>query len=210
MKTDTPKIRVLIADDHKIVRAGLASLLGTEGDIDVVGQAANGREAVEQTLRLLPDVVLMDLMMPVMDGVQATEKIHAAAPQVKVVILTTFGTSDGIAHALAAGATGALMKNADDSELADAIRRTFRGEEAVAEEIRRQLELNPPVPALTPRQKDILDSMVRGLTNPDIAKQLGICQDRVKEHINAILVKLGAANRTEAATIALRKHLLKV
>lgn len=210
MKTVASKIRVLIADDHKIVRAGLASLLGTEGDIDVVGQAANGREAVEQTLRLLPDVMLMDLMMPVMDGVQATEKIHAAAPQVKVVILTTFGTSDGIAHALAAGATGALMKNADDSELADAIRRTFRGEEAVAEEIRLQLELNPPVPALTPRQRDILDSMVRGLTNPDIAKQLGICQDRVKEHINAILVKLGAANRTEAATIALRKHLLKV
>ena len=210
MKTTGAKIRVLIADDHKIVRAGLASLLGTESDIDVVGQAANGREAVEQTLRLLPDVVLMDLMMPVMDGVQATEKIHAAAPQVKVVILTTFGTSDGIAHALAAGATGALMKNADDTELADAIRRTFRGEEAVAEEIRLQLELNPPVPALTPRQRDILDSMVRGLTNPDIAKQLGICQDRVKEHINAILVKLGAANRTEAATIALRKHLLKV
>ena len=210
MKTVALKIRVLIADDHKIVRAGLASLLGTEGDIDVVGQAANGREAVEQTLRLLPDVVLMDLMMPVMDGVQATEKIHAAAPQIKVVILTTFGTSDGIAHALAAGATGALMKNADDTELADAIRKTFRGEEAVAEEIRLQLELNPPVPALTPRQRDILDSMVRGLTNPDIAKQLGICQDRVKEHINAILVKLGAANRTEAATIALRKHLLKV
>ena len=210
MKTTDPKIRVLIADDHKIVRAGLASLLGTENDIDVVGQAANGREAVEQTLRLMPDVVLMDLMMPVMDGVQATEKIHVAAPGVKVVILTTFGTSDGIAHALTAGATGALMKNADDSELADAIRKAFRGEEAVAEEIRLQLELNPPVPALTPRQRDILDSMVRGLTNPDIAKQFGICQDRVKEHINAILVKLGAANRTEAATIALRKHLLKV
>lgn len=210
MKTTDPKIRVLIADDHKIVRAGLASLLGTENDIDVVGQAANGREAVEQTLRLMPDVVLMDLMMPVMDGVQATEKIHVAAPRVKVVILTTFGTSDGIAHALTAGATGALMKNADDSELADAIRKAFRGEEAVAEEIRLQLELNPPVPALTPRQRDILDSMVRGLTNPDIAKQFGICQDRVKEHINAILVKLGAANRTEAATIALRKHLLKV
>ena len=210
MKTTDPKIRVLIADDHKIVRAGLASLLGTENDIDVVGQAANGREAVEQTLRLMPDVVLMDLMMPVMDGVQATENIHVAAPRVKVVILTTFGTSDGIAHALTAGATGALMKNADDSELADAIRKAFRGEEAVAEEIRLQLELNPPVPALTPRQRDILDSMVRGLTNPDIAKQFGICQDRVKEHINAILVKLGAANRTEAATIALRKHLLKV
>lgn len=210
MKTTDPKIRVLIADDHKIVRAGLASLLGTENDIDVVGQAANGREAVEQTLRLMPDVVLMDLMMPVMDSVQATEKIHVAAPRVKVVILTTFGTSDGIAHALTAGATGALMKNADDSELADAIRKAFRGEEAVAEEIRLQLELNPPVPALTPRQRDILDSMVRGLTNPDIAKQFGICQDRVKEHINAILVKLGAANRTEAATIALRKHLLKV
>jgi len=210
MKTCERKIRVLIADDHKIVRAGLAALLRTETDIDVVGQAANGKEAVEQALRLLPDVVLMDLMMPVLDGVQATEKIHAAAPQVRIVILTTFGTSDGIAHALEAGATGAMMKNADDSELANAIRSVFRGEEAVSEEIRQQLELDPPVPALTPRQKDILDSMVRGLTNPDIAKQLGICQDRVKDHINAILVKLGAANRTEAATIALRKHLLKL
>ena len=210
MKTGERKIKVLIADDHKIVRAGLTALLRTETDIDVIGQAENGREAVEQALRLLPDVVLMDLMMPVLDGVQATEEIHAAAPQVRIVILTTFGTSDGIAHALQAGATGALMKNADDTDLADAIRRTFRGEEAVSEDIRRQLELDPPVPALTPRQKDLLDSIVRGLTNPDIAKQLGIRQDRVKEHINAILTKIGAANRTEAAVIALRKHLLKM
>lgn len=203
-------IRVLIADDHKMVRVGLAALLGQTKHLEVVGSADNGAEAVKMALTLRPDVVIMDLMMPVMDGVEATRRIHAEAPEVKVLVLTTFGTSDGIAHALDAGAIGAIMKNADYEELADAIRKVARGERAISDEITRQMETDPPVPELTPRQKDILDSMIRGLNNPDIAKEFGIRRDGVKQHINAILSKIGAANRTEAVAIALRKHLLKV
>ena len=210
MKSANVPIRVLIVDDHKIVRVGLAALLGTEKDIEVVGFAENGRDAVAQAMKLQPDVVIMDLMMPVMDGAEATAEIHRTLPQVKVLILTTFGTSDGIAHALSAGATGAFMKNADNADLAAAIRRVRRGEQAISPEVSRQLELDPPIPDLTPRQKEILDSMIRGLSNPDIAKQLGIRRDGVKEHINAILQKIGASNRTEAVAIALRKHLLKI
>ena len=203
-------IRVLIADDHKMVRVGLAALLGQTKHLEVVGSADNGAEAVKMALTLRPDVVIMDLMMPVMDGVEATRRIHAEAPEVKVLVLTTFGTSDGIAHALDAGAIGAIMKNADYEELADAIRKVARGERAISDEITRQMETDPPVPELTPRQKDILDSMIRGLNNPDIAKEFGIRRDGVKQHINAILSKIGAANRTEAVAIALRKHLLKI
>ena len=210
MKTPADKIRVLIADDHKIVRAGLAALLGTEADIEVVGFAENGRDAVAQAEKLLPDVVIMDLMMPVMDGVEATAEIHGRLPRTKIMILTTYGTSDGIAHALSSGATGAFMKNADNADLAAAIRRVHGGERAISPEIQRQLELDPPIPSLTPRQMDILNSMTRGLSNPDIAKQLGIRRDGVKQHINAILQKIGASNRTEAVAIALRKHLLKM
>ena len=210
MKQTYSKIKILIADDHKMVRAGLAALLETESDMTVVGQAENGEEAVSKTLQLNPDVVVMDLMMPVKDGVEATVEIHQKSPQVKIVILTTYGTSDGIAHALAAGATGAITKNADNADLAKTIRRVFNGERSIAEEIQQQLETDPPIPDLTPRQKDILDSMIRGLSNPDIAKQLGIRRDGVKQHINAILQKIGASNRTEAVAIALRKHLLKM
>ena len=204
------KIKVLVADDHKMVRVGLAQLLETESDIRVVGFAENGREAVEQATSLLPDVVIMDLMMPVMDGVEATAEIHRRLPEVKILILTTFGSSDGIAHALETGATGAIMKSADNNELATAVRLIAAGKTYVTDEIKQQLALDPPVPELTPRQKDILKSMIGGLSNPDIAKQLGIRRDGVKEHINAILSKIGAANRTEAVAIALRKHLLKI
>ena len=210
MKTTPHKIKILIADDHKIVRAGLTALLGTEPDLEVVGQAKNGNEALAESLRLKPDVILMDLMMPVMDGVTATKEIRGRLPEAKILVLTTFGTSDGIAHALSAGANGALMKSADNDELAAAIRNVASGKRVLSPEIRQQLEFDPPVPELTPRQKDILDSMIRGLTNHDIARELGICPDRVKDHVNAILLKIGAANRTEAVAIALRKHLLKI
>ena len=209
MKT-ADKIRVLIVDDHKMVRVGLTALLETEKDIEVIGQAENGREAVEQSERLAPDVVIMDLMMPVMDGVEATHRIREQTPDVRILVLTTYGTSDGIAHALESGAIGAIMKSADTPDLANAIRKAYRGERTVSNEIERQLKIDPPIPQLTPRQKEILDSMVRGLSNPDIAKQLGIRRDGVKQHINAILSKIGASNRTEAVAIALRKHLLKI
>ena len=210
MKSTDQKITVLIADDHTIVRAGLAALLGTEKDLEIVGQAKNGVEAVRETLRLLPDVVIMDLMMPKKDGVEATVELHEKAPDTKVILLTTFGTSDGLAHALQNGAKGAILKNADNAQLATAIRKVARGGEFISAEIRQQLAVNPPIPELTPRQKDILASMVRGLTDRDIARQFGIRQDGVNDHVRAILAKIGAANRTEAVAIALRKHLLKI
>lgn len=203
------KIRILIADDHKMVRDGLAALLGTKRDLEVIGSVGNGQEAVEKALALKPNVVIMDLMMPIMDGVEATREIRKAAPTVQILVLTTFGTSDGIAYAIEAGALGAMMKSADHEELAEAIRKVAGGEQAISEEVALQMKIDPPVPNLTPRQMEILDSMVRGLNNLDIAKQLGIRRDGVKEHVNAILTKIGASNRTEAVAIALRKHLLK-
>ena len=204
-----PPIKVLIADDHLIVRTGLAALLGTERGIEVVGQAKNGMEAVSETARLRPDVVIMDLMMPKKDGVAATAEIVATTPSARVILLTTFGTSDGIAHALAAGAKGAILKNADNAELATAIRKVAAGGEFISAEIRRQLAADPPVSEFTPRQRDVLAAMVRGLTDRDIASLLGIRQDGVNDHVRAVLKKIGAANRTEAVAIALRKQLLK-
>ena len=203
------KIRLLIADDHTIVRAGLAALLGTEKDIEVVGEAKNGLEAVRETAKLAPDVVIMDLMMPKMDGVAATAEIVRSAPDVKVILLTTFGTSDGIANALRAGARGAILKNADNRQLAAAVRKVAAGGEYVSPEIRQQLSVDPPIPDLTPRQKDVLAYLVRGFTDRDIARQFGIRQDGVNDHVSAILQKLGASNRAEAVAIALRKQLLQ-
>lgn len=203
------KIKVLIADDHTIVRAGLTALLGTEKDIEVVGEAKNGAEAVSKAVELHPDIVIMDLMMPKMDGVEATKELLRKAPPVKTILLTTYGTSDGIAHALRAGAKGAVLKNADNSELAKAIRIVARGGDYISPDIRQQLAADPPVPDLTPRQSKILESMVRGLTDRDIAQQLGLSPESVSEHVGAIRQKIGAANRTEAVAIAMRKYLLK-
>jgi DNA-binding NarL/FixJ family response regulator len=203
------KIKVLIADDHTIVRAGLTALLGTEKDIEVVGEAKNGAEAVSNAVELHPDVVIMDLMMPKMDGVEATKELLRKAPSVKTILLTTYGTSDGIAHALRAGARGAVLKNADNSELAKAIRIVAQGGDYISPDIRQQLAADPPVPDLTPRQSEILESMVKGLTDRDIAELLGLSTESVSEHVGAIRQKIGAANRTEAVAIAMRKYLLK-
>ena len=203
------KIRVLIADDHTIVRIGLATLLGAEKDIEVVGEAQNGEAAVKEALRLEPDIIIMDLMMPKKDGAEATAELREKLPSAKIIILTTFGASDGIAHALEAGAAGALVKTADDDALVATIRAVAGGETVISAEIKRLLAENPRIPKLTPRQIEVLQSMTRGLTNRDIAKQLGIRQDRVDEHVAAILTKIGAANRTEAVAIAMRKLLLK-
>ena len=204
------KIKVLIADDHAIVRTGLSMLLEAQGGFDVVGEAENGSDAVRLTPRLKPDVVVMDLMMPEMDGIAATREIKAKAAEAKVLILTTSTVSDDLSRALNAGADGAIMKSAANAELIAAIRDIAAGNRAVSPEISRLISQDPPLPELTPRQKDILASMVRGLTNKDIARELGIRSDGVNQHIMAILEKLGAANRTEAVAIALRKHLLKI
>ena len=202
-------IKILIADDHAIVRMGLTSLLSTQVGFEVIGDAEDGEMAVQKAVELKPDVIIMDIMMPNMDGIAATAEIHKILPEAKIIILTTFGTSDGIASALNAGAIGALLKNAPNTELIAAIRTVVNGEKSISEEIQRLMEEDPPAKALTDRQKEILEGLTRGLTNKDIAKSLHIREDRVKEHVNAIFEKLGAANRTEAVAIAMRKQLLK-
>ena len=204
------KIRVLIADDHAVVRIGLSALLGTESDISVVGVAKDGIETVEETLRLKPDVIVMDLMMPKKTGVEATADILAALPETKIIVLTTFAASDAIARALELGAAGAVMKTAEDEELVSIIRTVASGGHVVSDEIQKLLADDPPAEKLTARQMDILESVTRGLTNADIAKMLGLREQSIKEHISAIFAKIGAANRSEAVAITLRKQLLKI
>lgn len=142
-------IRVIIADDHAVVRAGLAALLDAEPDVAVVGQAKNGLEAVAKARELKPDVVIMDLRMPDMDGATATARLHRILPSVRVLILTSFGEADAVAHALAAGAAGAITKTAEDGELVEVVRKTAAGETYVSPDIRRCLHENPPIPHLT-------------------------------------------------------------
>ena len=203
-------IRVLIADDHAIVRHGLCALLGTERGIEVVGEAKDGNEAVARTKQLAPDVVIMDIVMPRKDGVEATMEIRAAVPSAKIVVLTSFGTSDKISRAIEAGATGALMKTAEDRELLSAIRTVASGGRVISPAVRKLISTDPPAPELTPRQLEILQAMARGLTNKDIARMFSIRTDGVNEHVLAILAKLGAANRTEAVATAIRKQLIRL
>ena len=204
------KIRILIADDHSIVRMGLTTLLEMEDDLELVGQSANGEEAVADALRLKPDVVVMDLMMPVVDGVEATAAIMAKIPEVKIVLFTTFPTSDLIAKAIDKGAKGVVFKSAADTELVKAIRAVASGKSYISPSVAKLLASDPPIEPLTPRQEEILGSIARGLSNSDIAKELGITPTTVREYTIALFQKIGAANRSEAVTIALRKHLLKI
>lgn len=203
-------IRVFLVDDHALMRQGLVSLLGTRKDIAVVGDAESGETALRKAPRLKPDVIIMDLIMPGMDGAEATRQLKQLLPKVHVLILTSFGTADGITQALDAGASGAILKTVKLPELVEAIRTIASGGKAISPEIQQMLDKTKPIPPLSPRQSEILESVVRGLSNKDIAKLLGISAPMVNEHLTAIFSKIGAANRAEAIGIALRKHLLKI
>ena len=204
------KTRSLIADDHMLMRMGLKSMLQYQTDMTVVGEAANGESAVRLAKELLPDVVIMDLMMPVLDGAEATRQILENNPETKIIILTSFGSSEDMNRALSFGAAGAQIKEAPTDSLIEAIRTVLKGKSAIASEIAHEIE-NMAVPiSLTDRQRGILQSVARGLTNKEISVQYGLSPISVKKYLSAIFTKIGAANRTEAVTIALRKHLLKV
>ena len=204
------KIKILIVDDHAVVRMGLASLFSAKPDFEVVGQAKNGEAAVRDTKRLSPDVIVMDLMMPGKDGIDATRAIRASVPNAKILVLTSCTASDSISSALDAGAQGAIMKSAENTELIAAIRKIASGANYISPEVKTLMENDPPVTGLTGRQTEILQSLTRGLTNKDIAEQLGLSIRSVEDHVDRILERIGAANRAEAVAIALRKHLLKI
>ena len=201
------KISILIADDHEVVRAGLSAIFRFQKDFAIVGEAENGDEAVKLARRLAPDVVVMDLMMPVKDGVTATSEIIAASPSSKILILTTFATSADLRRALDAGASGAVSKDVPNSELIAAIRTVASGKRTVSSDIESQLNA-AEVPALTERQQDILQALTRGLSNQDIAKMCGISEDGVKAHMKTIFAKLNVSNRLEAAAYALKHRLV--
>ena len=204
------KTKLLIADDHTLVRMGLTALLNMQKDMSVVGQAKNGAEAVTETLRLKPDIVIMDLMMPVKDGIAATGEIKAAMPDAKIIILTTYTTSDGIMRALDSGAIGAVFKSDANDELLTAIRTVADGKKFISPAIKRQFRSDPPADPLSPRQTDILKGLVKGKSNTEIAKDLGISPTVVRDHTSIIFEKLGVTNRIEAVAAALRKQLLKI
>ena len=203
------RIRILIADDHLVVRMGLAAIIGIEKDMTVVGEACDGREAVRLAAALRPDVIVMDLMMPKLGGVDATQAILSQNPEAKILILTTFGTSDELRRALDAGAVGALVKDSAHSQLISAIRHTSSGKRTISPEIERQLKSSEQEPELTPRQTEILTYVAKGLNNREIAKQIGIGPDCVKAHLKTAFARLGAASRSEAVVLALRSQLLK-
>lgn len=202
------RITILLVDDHAIMRQGLVSLLGTCPELQVVGDVGDGESGIRVALELKPDVIVMDLMMPEMNGTQTTQRLLETWPEAKVLILTTFGAADDLARALSAGARGAVLKSADWEEFRKAIAAVAAGQRYVSSEIEQIVSENPPVPVLSPRQQEILDLMAKGLMNEDIAGILKISRPVVKEHVKAILHKLNAANRTEAVAIALRKYLI--
>ena len=204
------KIRILLADDHKLMRMGLTSLIAGERDMECVGEASNGITAVEAAERLRPDVVIMDLMMPKMNGAEATRLIHEKMPDVRIVILTSYGTSREMSEAIANGASGTLMKDVATAELTRVIRAVAAGETAIPPQFQSMSRDPQGVPQLTEHQKNILSSIAIGRTNADIAKEFGISQSTVKNIIMTIFSKLGATNRSEAVAIALRLHLVDV
>ncbi|WIB43978.1 response regulator transcription factor [Curtobacterium sp. MCLR17_058] len=208
-------IRVVVADDHPIVRSGIVALLQDADDVEVVGQASDGRAAVTVALAERPDVVLMDLRMPVLDGDAATAEILAANPGVRVLILTTYESDDQILAAIEAGATGYLLKAAPESEILAGVRATARGETALAPSaaaalVRRATGSLPAAagPSLTPRELDVLRLVAQGNSNPAISRALFLSEATVKTHLGHVFEKLGVNDRTRAVTRAMELQLL--
>ena len=203
------RISILIADDHAIVRMGLSTLLGAQEGFEVVGEATNGEQAIARALKLRPDVIVMDLVMPKKDGIAATAELREKLPTAKCLILTSFGTSEELKSALEAGAAGILLKSTANGKLVSAIRKVATGKSVIADDVGQIIDEEPPIPELSTRQREILESLTRGLSNNEIALQLDISAESVKTHMTKLFEKLGAANRAEAVAIALKKHLLK-
>jgi NarL family two-component system response regulator LiaR len=227
MTDQTSPIRVLIVDDHPIVRDGLRTLMMTKPDMEVVGEASNGREAVSKVQRLQPDVILMDLVMPEMDGIEAIRQIIAGRPDARILVLTSFAADDKVFPAIKAGAMGYLLKDSGSEDLVRAIHQVYRGESSLHPKIARKLlqEMSrspepeppapgpavevsePPVEPLTERELQVLRLVARGWSNREIADELVVTEGTVRAHVSNILGKLHLASRTQATLYALREGL---
>ena len=202
------ELKLLIADDHQIVRMGLATILAKEPGIKVVGEAKNGIEAVRLAKELKPDVILMDLIMPKKNGVQATPEILADNPETKILILTTFGTADEVRQALDVGASGVIVKDTLHQDIISAIKDVKAGKRVISAEIQKHLDAYPARPQLSSRQREVLTLAAKGMTTKEIADILNIGTDGVNAHLRIIFSRLGASSRTEAVSIAIRHHLI--
>jgi DNA-binding NarL/FixJ family response regulator len=205
-------IRVVVVDDHPVVRGGVVGWLDAQPDLAVVGQASDGAEALAVVAATSPDVVLMDLRMPGMDGVTATERLAAAHPGVRVLVLTTYETDADIVRAVEAGATGYLLKDVPLTQLADAVRAAARGETVLAPPVAARLVSRlraPAVDAPTARELEVLRGVARGLTNADIGRELYIGEATVKTHLLRVFAKLGVDDRTRAVMVAVQRGLLE-
>ncbi len=211
--TPQNRVRVLLVDDHTVVRRGLRMVFELEDDLEVVGEAADGREALERVAELRPDVVVMDLLMPVMNGVEATRAIRSTYPDVEVVALTSVLEDRMVVDAVEAGAAGYLLKETRPDDLFEAVRAAARGEvrldpraqQRLMRELRRPAAPEPAREALTERESEVLQHLARGATNKAIAQALGVGEATVKSHVSAVLAKLGLKSRTQAALHALRE-----
>ncbi len=209
-------IRILLADDHPVVRDGLVAILSTQPDFEIVGEAGNGRSAVQLAQESQPDLILLDLEMPEMDGVETLQALREANPAVKVIVFTAFDTDERILTAVQAGAQGYLLKGVPRQELFNAIRVVNSGgsllQPVVASKLLRQVsqEPEPPQEILTPRELEVLQLLAQGLQNKEIAVELVISERTVKFHVSAILSKMEAGNRTEAVAIAAQRGLIKL
>jgi len=210
-------IRVIIVDDHPMVRSGLRLFLLAFDDLKMVGEAANGEEAIRLCVQEKPHIVLMDLIMPVMDGIRATQEIHARFPRIRVIGLTSFFEPDLIEEMLQAGAVSFLMKNISATELADAIRNTYYGKATISADVKKLLkgerfasQVQKNNYHLSPREKEVLTCMATGLSNGEIADELSISLSTAKYHVSSILTKLDVSNRAEAVSLALQEGLVDV
>jgi DNA-binding NarL/FixJ family response regulator len=207
------EIRVLVVDDHAVVREGLRTFLRLQEGVTVVGEAADGEEALAEARRLAPDVVLMDLVLPRLDGVEAMRRIREDRPQTRVIVLTSFGDDENLLASVHAGAAGYLLKSAQPQEVVRAIRAAHAGEAVIDPKAAGRLldalaRTQPEAQTLTPRERQVLSYLCRGLPNKLIARELGLSEKTVKVHVGRILAKLGVTDRTQAALVAVRQGLL--